>query len=806
MQFLSFLRRSLKHIVFYIFLFALFSGCRKTPQETDFFHKAQPVWPAGLQYEKNVTAGFRAQFENPRSGPVILKITGSSLYRIYLNGEFAGHGPARAGHGYYRMDTWDLTGKLRRGENILAIEAAGYNVNSYYLLDQPSFIQAELVSGNKVLAATAEGGKDFQVSLLPERMQKVPRYSFQRPFTEVYQLEPGYDLWREDPALMPEQVECEYAGMKNVIPRRVAYPDFKVRRPVIALSHGELKTGIKRENYWKDRAVRDIGPKLKGFPEEELTFNPAIELQEMENSHRVTDSIAFPEKKAYPLETRQYHIFDMGTNLTGFPGAELEVTRGGRFFFTFDEILKDGDVDFKRLGCINAVTWDLAPGKYELESIEPYTFRYLKVIAATGECTLKDITLREYANPDIDLASFNSSDPRLNRIFDAGVETFRQNAVDIFMDCPHRERAGWLCDSYFTSRVAMDLSGNTLIEKNFFENYLLPDSFACIPEGMLPMCYPADHYNGVFIPNWAMWFVVELKEYLYRSQDHELIDALEPRVMALLDYFEPFRNEDGLLEKLESWIFVEWSAANNFVQDVNYPTNMLYAATLDATGDLYGRDDLKEEAAAIRETIREQSYNGSFFVDNAVRNDQGKLEARQNTTEVCQYFAFFFDVATPEKYPELWERLAGDFGPARREDNAWPDVHFANAFVGNYLRLELLSRFGLPGQILEESIGFFDYMAQETGTLWENISPYASCNHGFASHVVHVLYRDVLGVKDVNTREKRITLQFPDIDLDFCEGKIPVGDDLLILRWDRQDSALSYHYGLPDGFEVIVEE
>ena len=50
--------------------------------------------------------------------------------------------------------------------------------------------------------------------------------------------------------------------------------------------------------------------------------------------------------------------------------------------------------------------------------------------------------------------------------------------------------------------------------------------------------------------------------------------------MKLLDYFQRFRNADGLLEKLESWVFVEWSKANDFVQDVNHPSNMLYAEVL----------------------------------------------------------------------------------------------------------------------------------------------------------------------------------------------------------------------------------
>jgi len=99
------------------------------------------------------------------------------------------------------------------------------------------------------------------------------------------------------------------------------------------------------------------------------------------------------------------------------------------------------------------------------------------------------------------------------------VETFRQNSLDLFMDCPSRERAGWLCDSFFTSRAAFDLAGDATVEHNFVENFLLPPTFEHLPDGMLPMCYPSDHNDGCYIPNWAMWFVIELEEYAARSHD-----------------------------------------------------------------------------------------------------------------------------------------------------------------------------------------------------------------------------------------------------------------------------------------------
>ena len=94
-------------------------------------------------------------------------------------------------------------------------------------------------------------------------------------------------------------------------------------------------------------------------------------------------------------------------------------------------------------------------------------------------------------------------------------------------------------------------------------------------------------------------------------------------------------------------------------------------------------------------------------------------------------------MATPESHPELWNTLVRDFGFDRRETKKYPEIHFANAFIGNYLRLDLLRRFGYR-EMLESNIrDYFTSMAKETGTLWEYEDNKKSCNHGFASHVLH---------------------------------------------------------------------
>jgi len=768
------------------------------------FRSARPIWPKGREREKNLLVGFRAVFKRPASRKAVLRITGSSIYRIFLNGIFIGHGPARGPHGYYRVDEWELGQNRLAAENVLAIEVAGYNVNSYYLLDQPAFLQAEVVSEGKVLMSTSGKGRRFEAYILKERVQKVQRYSFQRPFTEYYRLSEGYDQWRREVSAGLKKVKCAVQPAKKLLPRRVARPRFRRRQPVWSVCRGELERDIEVDELWRGRSLRDIGPKLKGFAENELEVVPSIELQKVGTVSRVEIDKAFCPTEAFRLSENSFVILDFGTNLTGFIGARIKCYEKTRLFFTFDEILSDGDVNFRRLKCVNAVGYELEAGVYEIESFEPYTLRYLKPIVFEGDCEIKNVYLREYANDEVREAHFACSDWRLNKIFEAAKETFRQNAVDIFMDCPSRERAGWLCDSFFAARVAYDLCGNTTIEKNFFENFLLPERFEHLPAGMLPMCYPADHYDGRFIPNWAMWFVVQLEEYLQRSGDYELVKALEPKVMALFDYFEKFKNEDGLLEKLESWVFVEWSKANNFVQDVSYPSNMLYAAALSSAGRMYDRADLIEEAEKMWATIRRQSFDSEFFVDNAVRKD-GELEVTKNRSEVCQYFAFFFSVATPERYKELWDVLSVKFGPDRADTKAYPEVHQANSFVGNYLRLELLSRYGLCEQLKDELMDYFLYMAEKTGTLWENTTTDGSCNHGFASHVAHCLYRDILGVYKIDSQQRVIELRLSDVGLQWCEGKMPTKDGEVSVRWWKNGDEIRFQVDVPAGYKVSVE-
>ena len=485
---------------------------------------------------------------------------------------------------------------------------------------------------------------------------------------------------------------------------------------------------------------------LLGFTRAELEENTYDEFQRTEVTRQA--GTALSPSPRYPLEPATGALFAATRNETGFFVLDVEVTQApARLLLAFDEVLSGGVVSPLRYDCNNTFVWEFAaPGRYRVESFEPYTLQFVEALATTGKLAIAAPRLRRYQNPCTAAPRCPIDDPAMVAIWEAAKATFAQNAVDVMSDCPGRERAGWLCDSFFTARVSELMTGSNALETLFIENYALPEKFEGIPEGMLPMCYPADHPDGCFIPNWAMWFVLELDEFArLRHGDPALVAKLRPRIEALVEFFAKRENADGLLEHLPGWVFVEWSKANDYVQDVNYPSNMAYAGVLEAVARLYGREDLKAKAAKIRETIRRQSFDGKFFHDHAVRDSAGKLIVKNDITETCQYYAFYFGVATRETHPELWRTLLEDCGPGHKVLEKHPEVAPSNAFIGNYLRLELLSRAGLSAQIDRETRGFFTYMVERTGTLWEHDSTSASCCHGFASHAAVLIQRDLAG-------------------------------------------------------------
>lgn len=680
------------------------------------------VWPKGKKDDINTAFAFLFDVRAKVGDEIKISIAASKVYKMFVLDKLVGYGPARTAHGHARIDEYTFI--AQEETTPITFEVVAYRVNSYAYVNEEPFFDCDIfINGKKQLTSL-----DSLCFELTDRVVKVQRYSFQRPFIEVYKM--GYcrkNLYSRRKNVFP-RVETELAKHGIYHARGVKYPEL-----IQAVSCKEIEYGAtiidKNKPTYQDRSLNEIGETLLGFKYEEL-------------ADRVSDTVSSFVYQPSESGENPYILYDAGREYSGLLNVEIRVDRPCELYLIFDEILWEEGKDiysngeknlsFSRLNCCNVIKYSLEEGKYSLQSFEPYSLRYVKAICLGGKAELSKISITPIENPAHSTFVGKIADAESDAILDAAFQTYKQNTLDLLMDCPSRERAGWLNDSYFAREADLLFSGNALTEKNFLENILWAPDLSEIPKGMLPMCYPSDHIDGQFIPQCTMWTIIELCERIRRFPQEELKDLAKEKIYNAIKYFQAFENEDGLLENLQGWIFLEHSICNSqeYVQGVNYPSNMIYCGMLNAVGEIFQDSYLKQKVDSIKTTIRVQSFNGELFEDNRVRED-GKLILKEHLSETCQYYAFFFGIADSENYPELYKKL---FLQERAEFlKRYPKIPASNVIVGLLLRSQILKREGMQKVLLRESKDIYSKMARRTGTLWENNGIYASCNHGLAA-------------------------------------------------------------------------
>ena len=768
-------------IALFLTLSMMLSSCQETIEDLEF------VWCTDIRQEMNITLGFQLEKAFPTK-EATLEICAANGYMVFLDDEMVAFGPSRTAHGHIRKDEIRLTNLTK--DSKLTVDVIGYNINSFcYANEEPYFAARVLDKKGKAFASS----RDFSCSLLSDRLQKVERFSYQRDFSEAYRMATDrseYYLGRGDlfPKLEVSQVEAP-----KILSRGVSYPTYE-RIPMTLAENGTMRVDTSLP-IWENRFIDDISDSTSmGYKRAELEVATSAELSQM--TYQKTGS------GVRDIKAGEYSVTDAKRTITGFFDLRIKVEEPSLFYVLFDEIdLNDDgkngdfiDLDFKRNTCTSAVRYDLQPGEYHLVNFEQFSARFLKFVCSKGKIQIQDSKLIAFENPDMFRLDFRSADDSLNLIVSASQNTLAQNGVDLFTDCPQRERAGWLCDAFFSARAEFLLSGDNAVDRNFLENYALAPQLPQLPEGMIPMCYPGDHNSGQFIPNWSMWYVLQLYDYYQRTGDGSLVEMSKDKIRGLLGYFQKLENEVGLIENLENWVFVEWSKANDFTDGVNFPSNMLYSEMLIKSGEMLGDESLILKGQKMKETIRELSFNGQFFEDNMIRKD-GKLAHTQNTSETCQYYAFYFGIADKDTYPELHRTLFTEFGPTRNAQKVYPKVYPSNSFIGNYLRMELLRLEGQTEQIIRESKEFFHFMAERTHTLWEHNNPTGSLNHGFAAYAANFIVEAVTGIAGYDAESNTILMSTPQIMMD-CQARIPFKGDWITVDFKQGQRNITFPEGV----------
>lgn len=610
-----------------------------------------------------------------------IKITCSNYYSVFIGSILCDFGPIRTSKKYARIKEIETK---ESGE--LSIDVLYYGFPSFDIELQDFFFGIELYHDSKLVATSL----DFIYLINEQYLNESCKYSFQRGLIE------RYDLSKSD--LTPLKIK-EISG-------------------ITILEEIKDKHAFDKESFTFLNKGRFTGfDKILDRPY--LRYDSLNGLNKYDLKSNFFDVVSKNSyySSIYKLDGVKSGLFKI--NISSNSKNKQKV------FLVFDESYEDRKWVFGRSNCNDLIEINVVEGEFEFFSSLPYCLQYLMFLLPDDSIKVNVEFIKIENN---DASSLNIYDSKLDLIYQASRNTFIQNSYDLFTDCPGRERAPWLCDSYFLSIAEKHFTGNNDIERRFLTNFLY-QSCSYIPENAFAMCYPSDHVDGTFIPNWGMWLILELEQYKYRSGDINLICQFKDKVYGFYNFLKGYENEIGLLENLPSWVFVEWSEANNYINGINFPTNILYLNMIKSISNLYDDKELEKEYLNKFKTVNDLSFFDGFYHDHALRDENNKIQIQKNDiSETCQYYALFFDMNDSDEFKEKMICHPNDFNLKR-----------SAVFIGKFLRYFYLLKENKKDILLEEIKNNFYSMAIKTKTIWEKDEPTASMNHGFASCLAYLI-------------------------------------------------------------------
>ncbi|MFO6298613.1 family 78 glycoside hydrolase catalytic domain [Rahnella selenatireducens] len=389
--------------------------------------------------DKNNAKGtlLRKSFSLTRNGDIqsaFIHVSALGLYELYLNGQKIGEDALTPGwtsyHHHLLYQTYDLTGQLVNGENVIgAILGAGwykgdmgFSRHRNYYGEQTALISRLVINykdGTRDIVVTNESWKGNDSAVL---------------FSEIYDGE-IYDARKE----IPGWCEKAYSG----------------------------------ENWRRVNIVK--------HDHSALTAQGSCTVRKNETLKPVA-LITTPQGDT---------VIDFGQNMSGWVDFQVSGRPGEKVVLRHFEVLDaQGNVYLDNLRSAQQRTEYVLKGEGE-ESWHPrFTyqgFRYVKVEHYPGALNLDNFTAVVLHSAMEQTGHFSCSDADLNQLHHNIVWGLKGNFLDVPTDCPQRdERLGWTGDAQIFCRTASYL----MQTRNFFAKWLADLRYDQTPEGGVPHVIP----------------------------------------------------------------------------------------------------------------------------------------------------------------------------------------------------------------------------------------------------------------------------------------------------------------------------
>jgi alpha-L-rhamnosidase len=288
-----------------------------------------------------------------------------------------------------------------------------------------------------------------------------------------------------------------------------------------------------------------------------LLVKPPAGLLKPDEGENINVAEIIPEKKLSKI-TDSIFIYDFGQNASGIVSVKVKGLKGQRIKLIPAELLTtNGTVNQKATGSPYYYSYILKGTG--IEEWKPrftyYGFRYVQVEGAMPETAksgglpqIVDIKFLHTRNAAANIGSFECSNELFNRIYTLINWAIKSNLQHVVTDCPHREKLGWLEQTYLMGEG---------IHYNFdiyhlYKKLIGDMKDAQTPEGLVPTIVPEyilfDAKETIFrdSPEWGSASIM-LPWLLYRWYGDESILAEAWPMMEKYIYYLKGKSKNHIL-------------------------------------------------------------------------------------------------------------------------------------------------------------------------------------------------------------------------------------------------------------------
>ena len=729
---------------------------------------AQWIWLPSQRALPNMFVLFRREFSlDTLPEKAVGWMTADSRYRLTINGERLQWGPAPCDPRHGDVDPVELTPHLRTGKNVIGVEVLHYgNGDGTWPAGKPGFLfflQLQYAGGR---TETIVSDPSWQVLL--DRAHRPGQYKrwFLRALQEEFDARKhpyGWDT--ADFQTDGQWVAAAPIGGRADLPAGCTH--FPGNDLLEHLNSGTSSLRLREIPMLQETVI----------PPKKLAESGTVRWQRDPNdwfdlrmpgcftiqSEPIAESTA---KDVWTLPAaandRQgaFLMFEWDEQIVGFPYFEIDAPEG-----TIIELMIQEAHDPKAQPWLDTqfFSWSRFICREGTNRFEPFDFESLRWLQLHVRGNNRPVTIR---NVGVRRRLFDwkhepvirCSEPALQRLFDAAMNTLYNSAQETVVDGMARERQQYSGDGSHQFHAVRGVLGEPALSRRFLRTF----SEGLTPDGYFMDCWPAcdrlyrvtqkqiegaywgpllDHGVGFCFDNWNHYM---------ETGDLAATDETYPRLLRFADYLDSLRQKDGLLPVENLGIPTVWIDHNAFKQQrhkkcaFNLYTAAMYLKALAplaaARGDT-GRASLFEERGRkLLQCCVEQFWDDKqrLFVSNRPWIEE---EKSLRTDDRSLAMSIYYDLCPNNDTKAALDSLVAcppEMGFSYPCNACWRYWGLAKGGRADVVLNELRTKWAtMPSVILNNTIAEDWVSPPDSGAQWSHcaVSP------------VYCLFMDIAGIR-----------------------------------------------------------